>query len=98
MTTENTLLGRCRVAYGNAYTDAMRTALASDQDASHPCEQIGNADQAARRYAHASVLDHLAAEIAVMLERNPNLTPHQLITILRMEAAGELAGFEHEPA
>jgi hypothetical protein len=31
-----------------------------------------------------------------MLERNPNLTPHQLITILRMEAASELAGWEHE--
>lgn len=52
----------------------------------------------ARRTGVASVLDQLAAEIAVMIERNPNLTPHQLITILRMEAAGELAGWEQEPA
>jgi hypothetical protein len=44
------------------------------------------------------VLDQLAAEITVMLERNPNLTPHQLITILSMEAASELAGWEQEPA
>lgn len=56
------------------------------------------ADLQARRICVAIVFDQLATEIAAMLERNPNLTPHQIITILRMEAAGELAGFEHEPA
>ena len=56
------------------------------------------ADSQARRICVAIVFDQLATEIAAMLERNPNLTPHQIITFLRMEAAGELAGFEHEPA
>jgi len=31
-----------------------------------------------------------------MVERAPNLTAHQLITILRLEAAGELGGYERD--
>lgn len=75
MSVNNTLLGRCTVAYDEAF------------------EVPGS-----RRAGVAAVLDHLAAEIAVMMERAPNLTPHQIITILRLEAAGELAGWEHESA
>ena len=89
MTTDNTLLGRCAEAYDNG-----RSAAALMQFATGDLPP----NERTRRYAVASVLDQLAAEIAVMLERNPNLTPHQLITILRMEAAGELAGWEQEPA
>ncbi len=77
MTTENTLLGRCMVAYIESF----------DCSISQPHRRCTGI---------ASVLDQLAAEIAVMLERNPSLTPHQLITILRMEAAGELGGWERD--
>jgi len=89
MTTENTLLDRCNVAYVKGRSAAAFIQLANGD--LPPSERT-------RRAGVAAVLDHLAAEIAVMLKRAPNLTAHQLITILRMEAAGELAGFEHEPA
>ena len=42
--------------------------------------------QYSHQQAIAAVLEHLAAEITVMVGRAPNLTPHQLITILRLEA------------
>ena len=74
MSVNNTLLGRCTVAYDEAIVPG------------------------SRRAGVAAVLDHLAAEIAVMMERAPNLTPHQIITILRLESAGELACWEHESA
>jgi len=77
-TPENTLLGRCTALYVEAFVDDRPVSISEAQ---------------ARRMCVAVVFDQLAAEIAVMLERNPNLTPHQLITILRMEAAGELAGW-----
>lgn len=80
-TPDNTLLGRCTVAYVEGFDNELTSSISQPQ---------------ARRTGVASLLDHLAAEIAVMLERNPNLTPHQLITILRMEAAGELAGWDVE--
>ena len=76
MTTENTLLGRCTVALDEAISTI-----------DYPPHTMR-----ARRAGVASVFNHLAAEIYVMLKRNPNLTPHQLVTILRTEAAGELAG------
>ena len=88
-TTDNTLLGRCIAAYDDGRCAAGLIQLATGD--LPPNERT-------RRTGVASVLDQLAAEIAVMLERNPNLTPHQLITILRMEAAGELAGWEQDPA
>lgn len=89
MTTKNTLLGRCTVAYDDGRSAAGLMQLATGD--------LPPNDRT-RRAGVASVLDQLAAEITVMLERNPNLTPHQLITILRMEAASELAGWEQKPA
>lgn len=80
-TPDNTLLDRCTVAYVEGFNGELTSYISNPQ---------------ARRTGVASVLEHLAAEIAVMIERAPNLTPHQLITILSMEAAGELAGWEQD--
>jgi hypothetical protein len=44
----------------------------------------------------ASVLEHLAAEIIVMHQREPQLSVHELARRLTLEAAGELAGWEVE--
>ena len=88
-TPDKTLLGRCIAAYDDGRSLSAVIQLATGD--LPPNERT-------RRVGVACVLEQLAAEIAVKLERNPNLTPHQLITILRMEAAGELAGWEQEPA
>jgi hypothetical protein len=80
MNENNTLLGRCTVALDEAISTI-----------NYPPHTMR-----ARRAGVAAVLDHLAAEIAVMVERAPNLTAHQLITILRLEAAGELGGYERD--
>jgi hypothetical protein len=97
MTTKNTLLGSCITVYHENYQEAFYNALLLHAGTEvHKRYRI--AGEKASRFCFASVLDHLAAEITVMLERNPNLTPHQLITILRMEAASELAGWEQELA
>jgi hypothetical protein len=81
MPENNTLLGRCTVAYAEALETAINENFVTSR---------------VLRTGVASVFDHLAAEIAVMLARNPNLTLHQLITILRLEAAGELGGYERD--
>ena len=81
MTENNTLLGRCTVAYVEGFDSELTSSISQPQS---------------RRAGVAAVLDHLAAEIAVMLERAPNLTAHQIITILRLEAAGELGGHERD--
>ena len=44
----------------------------------------------------AAVIDHIASEIDEMLQRNPDLTPHQLVTMLRLESAGEFAGWRQD--
>lgn len=44
----------------------------------------------------AAILDHIAAEILVMHQRNPRLTVFEIARLLRLEAAGELAGWEAE--
>lgn len=80
MTYDNTLLGRCVVAHEEAV-----------QAIDYPPHTMR-----VRRASVAAVLEHLAAEIVVMLDRAPNLTPHQLITILRLEAAGEFAGWDQD--
>jgi hypothetical protein len=81
MPENNTLLGRCTVAYVEGFDGEITSSIPQPK---------------ARRAGVAAVLDHLAAEIAVMVERAPNLTAHQLITILRLEAAGELGGYERD--
>ena len=46
------------------------------------------------RQAIAAVLEHVAAELVVMNQRDARLTVHQVVQHLRLEAAGELAGWE----
>lgn len=75
--TENTLLGRCVVAY----EEALNTI---------------SSNSSRRRAGMASVLEHLAAEIIVMHQREPRLSVHELARRLTLEAAGELAGWEVE--
>lgn len=77
---DNILLGRCLVAYEEAFE-----------------QEISNwPDSSARRRGVASVLEHLAAEMVWLNQKNPSLTVHELARILTLEAAGELAGWEVE--
>ena len=71
---DNTLLGRCVVAYEEALNTISVNSLR-------------------RRAGLAAVLEHLAAEIIVMHQREPRLTVHELARRLTLEAAGELAGW-----
>jgi hypothetical protein len=73
MTSDNTLLGRCTVAY----VDAFDAALATWPDAS------------ARRRGVAAVLEHLAAEIIVLHHREPRLSVHELSRLLAAAAQGQ---------
>ena len=75
----DTLLGRCFVAYVEAFAAAMTSEGVA------PAAQL-------HRTGIAAVLDHLAAEIAVMQQRAAGLTVHQVITIFRLEAAGQPSG------
>lgn len=79
MTNDNTLLGRCLVAYEEAFEEAITSQTVNPMS---------------RRRGVASVLEHLAAEIIVMHQREPRLTVHELARRLTLEAAGELAGWE----
>ncbi len=79
MTNDNTLLGRCLVAYAEAFEEAITSQAVSPMS---------------RRRGVAAVLEHLAAEIIVMHQREPRLTVHELARRLTLEAAGELAGWE----
>jgi hypothetical protein len=79
--TDNTLLGRC--------TMALKEALG-------PGVPFTREQSAAARRGVASVLEHLAAEIIVMHQRDPQLSVHELARRLTLEAAGELAGWEVE--
>jgi hypothetical protein len=81
MTPDNTLLGRCLVSYEEAFEQEI---------SSWP-------DSSARRRGVAAVLEHLAAEMLVLNQRDDRLTVHQLARILTLEAAGELAGWDEEP-
>jgi hypothetical protein len=51
---ENTLIGRCTVAYEEAFNDALQAWP----------------DASARRRGVAAVIEHLAAELLVMHQRN----------------------------
>ena len=79
MTPDNTLLGRCLVAYEEAFEEAITSQAVNPMS---------------RRRGVAAVLEHLAAEIIVLHQRESRLTVHELARILTMEAAGELAGWE----
>jgi hypothetical protein len=79
MTTPNTMLGRCLVAYEEAFEEAITSQAVNPMS---------------RRRGVAAVLEHLAAEIIVMHQREPSLTVHELARRLTLEAAGELAGWE----
>lgn len=83
MNTDNTLLGRCTVAYA----EALEASISSE-----------TSPQQSLRASMAAVLEHLAAELIVMNQRNERLSVHEVARILTLEAAGELAGWEHEPA
>jgi len=80
--TDNTLLGRCTVA--------LKEALA-------PSVPLTIEQSAAARRGVAAVLEHLAAEMLVLNQRNDRLTVHELARTLTLEAAGELAGWDEEP-
>lgn len=84
MTPDNTLLGRCTVAYAEAYAKAAMTW------------PEGADPQHARRAGVAGVLEHMAAELVVMNQRSDRLTVHEVARMLRLEAAGELAGWDQD--
>jgi len=66
--TDNTLLGRCEVAYEEAFNDALQ---------SWP-------DASARRRGVSAVIEHLAAELLVMHQRNEGrLSAHDAAQMLR---------------
>jgi hypothetical protein len=66
--TDNTLLGRCTVAYEEAFNDALQ---------SWP-------DASARRRGVRAVIEHLAAELLVMQQRNEGrLSAHDAAQMLR---------------
>lgn len=73
MTCDNTLLGRCTVALEEAIN-------ASD----YPAHTTRT-----RRAGVAAVLEHLAAELLVLNQRNDRLTVHELSRLLLAAAQGE---------
>ena len=65
---DNTLLGRCTVAYEEAFNDALQAWP----------------DASARRRGVAAVIEHLAAELLVMHQRNEGrLSAHDAAQLLR---------------
>jgi hypothetical protein len=65
---DNTLLGRCTVAYEEAFNDALQAWP----------------DASARRRGVAAVIEHLAAELLVMNQRNEGrLSAHDAARMLR---------------
>lgn len=87
MNPNNTLLGRCTVAYAEAWNERFKTM--------GPAGKVEWPDDA-QRQGVAAVLEHLAAELLVMNQRNERLTVHEAARMLTLEAAGELAGWEVE--
>lgn len=81
MNPDNTLLGRCTVALGEAMLQG--APLTREQ-------------KAGARRGVAAVLEHLAAELLVMNQRNERLSVHEVARILTLEAAGELAGWDKD--
>jgi hypothetical protein len=65
---ENTLLGRCTVAYSEAFEAEITSQAISPQS---------------RRAGVAAVFAHLAGELLVMNQQNERLTVHQMALILK---------------
>jgi hypothetical protein len=76
MTADNTILGRCTVAYAEAFEAAITSQAIAPQS---------------RRAGVAAVLDHLAAELLVLHQRDDRLTVHELSRLLRAAAQGQEA-------
>jgi hypothetical protein len=74
---DDTILGRCTVAYCEAFEKAIQRGQA-------------------RRAGVAAVLEHLAAELLVLQQRDDRISIHEFARMLRLEAAGELAGWEQD--
>ena len=83
MNPDNTLLGRCTVAYSEAFEAAITSQAIAPQS---------------RRAGVAAVLEHLAAELLVLNSRNHRFSVHEVARMLRLEAAGELAGWDADDA
>jgi ribosomal protein S18 acetylase RimI-like enzyme len=73
MTYDNTLLGRCTVAYAEAFEAAITSQAVAPQS---------------RRAGVAAVLEHLAAELLVMNQRNERLSVHECARLLIDAAQG----------
>ncbi len=72
MDENNTLLGRCLVAYSEAFEAAITSEAVAPQS---------------RRAGVAAVLAHLAAELLVMNQQTERLTVHELARLLCEEAS-----------
>jgi ribosomal protein S18 acetylase RimI-like enzyme len=70
----NTLLNRCTVAYEEAFEAAMTSQAINPQ---------------ARRHGVAAVLEHLAAELVVMNQREKRLSVHEVAQILSAAATSK---------
>jgi ribosomal protein S18 acetylase RimI-like enzyme len=73
MTAENTLLGRCTVAYSEAFEAEITSQAISPQS---------------RRAGVAAVLEHLAAELLVMHQQDHRLSVHEMAQVLK-NASGQ---------
>ena len=73
MSAENTLLGRCVVAYSEAFEAAITSDAIAPQS---------------RRAGVAAVLEHLAAELIVVHQRDHRLSVHEMAQVLR-NASGQ---------
>lgn len=80
MSPDNTLLGRCTVAYAEAWNERIKTM--------GPAGKIEWPDDAQHR-GTAAVLEHLAAELLVLNQRNDRLTVHEISRLLFAAAHGE---------
>ncbi|NBW64113.1 MAG: hypothetical protein EBR33_13650 [Synechococcaceae bacterium WB4_1_0192] len=83
MNPDNTLLGRCTVAYSEAFEAAITSQAIAPQS---------------RRRGVAAVLEHLAAELQTLNSRSDRFSVHEAALMLRLEAAGELAGWDADEA
>jgi hypothetical protein len=83
MTIPNTLLGRCLVAYEEAFEEAITSQAVNPMS---------------RRAGVAAVLEHLAAELTWLNQQNPCLTVHELARILIQEADGSEPEPDDEPS
>ena len=94
MTYDNTLLGCCLVAYEAAFEEAIATCAGQPKpdvfgrQAVNPIILRFRHDL--RRRGVAAVLEHLAAELVLISQSDPQMTVHELARRLELEAAGKL--------